>query len=301
MHTHEAYCENLLLDCDHPIFGGPLFRGKDGRPTKKLKDLESPNSEDAVTWSVFRVLERYFGTMAWPEGLLKIAFGQPVVLGCLEPEVAFWEKVPPPASRLLWLLEHADVRRVATSAGANEDPSRLPRVTTNLAEYRRRILKGQTRGRRPWILEGPTEFDTLIRCPGTLIAIEAKYKSDIDDHIRWDTGRDQIGRVMDVGLALAQQEGRTFYFILITDARQHELPMCYERLMPRYQFDPAFLVEQLPHRSSQDLEVLHNHLGWICWRDIAGWLNERRGALDAVQLEWMRPLESYLRDRSLCQ
>jgi len=57
-HQHQPYCQQLLLDCDDPIFQGPLFRGKDGGPTKKMRDLESPNSEDAVTWSVFRLLGR---------------------------------------------------------------------------------------------------------------------------------------------------------------------------------------------------------------------------------------------------
>ena len=298
--VHETYCDNLLLDYDAPIFGGSLFRGKDGRPTKKLVDLESPISEDAVTWSVFRVLARHFLSVPWVEGLLRTACGESIALACPEPQVSFWEHAWPPASRLLWLLEHIDEPRIANSVGAGEYPQRLPQVRANLPEYRQRILSGQTRGRRAWILEGPTEFDALIRCPGMLVAIEAKFKSDIEDHVRWDADRDQIGRVIDVGLALAQEEDRTFHFLLITDSKQHEPPKRYEQRMPRYQSDPAFLPRQLPHRSSEELEGLQSHLGWISWPQILDWLRQQSPALDTLQRQWVTALESYLQQRNLC-
>ena len=69
-HQHQTYCKQLLLDCDDPIFQGHLFRGRKGGPTKKMRDLESPNSEDAVTWSIFRLLERHFADQPWLAGLL---------------------------------------------------------------------------------------------------------------------------------------------------------------------------------------------------------------------------------------
>jgi len=50
--------ERLLLDWDDPIFSGPLFVGERGEARKKLRDLMSPKSEDAITWSVFRTFMR---------------------------------------------------------------------------------------------------------------------------------------------------------------------------------------------------------------------------------------------------
>ncbi len=299
-HIHKPYCDNLLLDCDAPIFEGPLFRAKRGGPMKKLKDLMSPNSEDAVTWSVFRMLERHFKAVPWVQGLLRVACGESIHVTCPEPSMCFWELGWPQDRRLLWLLDHSHEPRIAGSAGNGKDPKRIPNVKANQAEYRQRVLSGKIRGRAAWILEGPTQFDVLIRCPGVLVAMEAKYTSDIDDHVRWDAGRDQIGRVIDVGLSVAQQEHRELYFLLITDGKPHVLPLLYEQLMPSYQSDLAFLAKRLPHRPSEELEGLQNHVGWISWRQIVDWLDQQHSSLDASQHQWLTRAQWYLQQRHLC-
>ena len=173
-----------------------------------------------MTWSVFRLLERHFTDQPWLSELLALAGCDIAVSGT--PDVTFWEKSYPPQERLLWLLSHTEDLRLAESNGARHDPERLPLVRQNLIEYRRRIEKGQV-GRHKWVLEGPTEFDALIRCAGLLVAVEAKLYSDVSTSITWDRERDQIARVIDVGRALAGED--EFAFLLVTDRRQHEPPL----------------------------------------------------------------------------
>lgn len=283
-HQHQTYCKQLFLDCDDPIFKGRLFRGQDGRPTKKMRDLESPNSEDAVTWSVFRLLDRHFADQPWLPGLLAVAGCEVAVGG--RPHVAFWEKGYPPRTRLLWLLDNTDHPRVANSSGAHQDPKRLPLVRRNLPEYRQRVEKGQIRGRYKWVLEGPTEFDIVIRCSGLLVAVEAKLYSDVATEVRWDTERDQIRRVIDVGLELAGV--KDFAFLLVTDVRQHEPPKKYERLMAH-------------SRSSPPCDLPTNRLGWLTWGEIYNWLESRRANFTAEQVDWLDGLRSYLARRMLLE
>lgn len=281
MHQHETYCKQLLLDCDDPIFQGHLFRGKKGEATKKMKDLQNPRSEDAVTWSVFRILDRHFADQPWLSELLTLARCDVPVTE--KPSVTFWEKKYPPRERLLWLLNNTDDPRVAESDGARNDPERLLLVQQNLVEYRRRIEKGQV-GRYKWVLEGRTEFDAVIRCQGLLVAMEAKLYCDVSRGIRWDRERDQIARVIDAGLELAGDN--VFAFLLVTDRRQHDRPKQYERLIAYYRSNPP-----------RDLPA--NRLGWLTWGEIYRWLAGRRARYTTEQEEWVQRLRGYLANRSL--
>jgi hypothetical protein len=280
-HQHQAYCQQLLLDCDHPIFQGPLFHTRRGGPTKKMSDLASPNSEDAVTWSVFRLLEDHFAGHPWLPELLALAGCEPEVSG--PPQVTFWEKSYPPHSRLLWLLDNVDHPRVAGSRGARKDPDRLRLIRENLAEYRQRILDGQV-GRYKWVLEGPTEFDALIRAPGLLVAVEAKLYSDVAAEITWDRERDQIARVVDAGRELAGPDD--FCFLLVTDQHHHDPPKLYEHLMADY-------------RASGSLGLPADRLGWLTWGEIYHWLAGQRAQCSTEQLVWIDKLKGYLEGRSL--
>jgi hypothetical protein len=283
-HQHQLYCQQLLLDCDDNIFQGPLFRGKNGGPTKKMRDLESPNSEDAVTWSVFRLLERHFADQPWLPELLALAGCALVVTGT--PQISFWEKGYPPKKRLLWLLDNLDHPRVAESQGARQDPNRLPEIQQHLDEYRQRIKDGKIRTQDKWVLEGPTEFDALIRSQKLLVAVEAKLYSDVATEVHWDKERDQIARVIDAGLELARQDD--FCFLLVTDQRRHQPPKLYERLMAQY-------------RSSPPLDLPPNRLGWLTWGEIYEWLEGRRASCGAEQSAWIDKLAPYLAQRSLLE
>jgi hypothetical protein len=82
---------NLIIDRYDPVFA-------DMRASK-LKHLRSANSEDAVTWNVFRSL-RQIAPEAWVPSLWRHAFPTADVPADLRATVRLWESVPPPLGLL---------------------------------------------------------------------------------------------------------------------------------------------------------------------------------------------------------
>lgn len=82
---------NLIIDRYDPVFA-------DMRASK-LKHLQSANSEDAVTWNVFRSL-RQITPEAWLSGLWQLAFPSMTCPSDLKAVVRLWESVPPPLGLL---------------------------------------------------------------------------------------------------------------------------------------------------------------------------------------------------------
>src|SRR5712692_9949202 len=82
---------NLIIDRYDPVFA-------DMRASK-LKHLRSANSEDAVTWNVFRSL-RQIAPDAWLPSLWRAAFPTTLMSKDLRATVKRWESVPPPLGLL---------------------------------------------------------------------------------------------------------------------------------------------------------------------------------------------------------
>jgi hypothetical protein len=139
---------NLLIDKDHDIFRGPLFIGEHGSIRKKARDLLSPVSEDAVTWSVFRTLSRIPPSL-WLGQFVEGATGGAVTVvdedstGAECELCTFWPSVPAPTSRLIWLLEHLDDPRIRGSKGASLDPERVQRIQRRLVHYLGKAREGR--------------------------------------------------------------------------------------------------------------------------------------------------------------
>jgi len=280
----DTYRENLLLDPDNPIFRSSLFLRASGLPTPNLVDLAKPNSEDAVTWSVFRLLDLHFAALPWLTGILKLAGCHVPAEG--QPHVSFWEKADPPKSRLLWLLDHLALPQVAGSKAAQAQQSRYARLLANTDYCRDQVRAGKIRGRAEWVLERATEIDVVLRIPHLLVAVEAKFGSDIQTARDWDKERDQIARTVDAGLELATSEGRDFAFLLVTDAKHHLKPLKYEALMSHY-------------LGTESLPIASDRLGWTTWSEIYHWLEEHHERFTPDQNEWVAKLQQYLLARKL--
>src|SRR6266576_2266510 len=83
--------ENLIIDRYDPVFA-------DMRASK-LKHLRSVNSEDAVTWNVFRSL-RQINPEVWLPSLWRCAFPSTPAPDNLSATVRLWESVSPPLGLL---------------------------------------------------------------------------------------------------------------------------------------------------------------------------------------------------------
>ncbi|WP_156928967.1 hypothetical protein [Bradyrhizobium sp. th.b2] len=91
----DDFRDNLIIDRYDPIFA-------DMRASK-IKHLKSANSEDAVTWNVFRSL-RQIAPQVWLPGLWERALPTIACPTDLRAVVKLWQSVPPP----LGLLDGGD-------------------------------------------------------------------------------------------------------------------------------------------------------------------------------------------------
>ena len=289
----------LLLDWDDPFLRGTLFVSETGAPRKKLTDLVSARSEDAITWSVFRTLLR-LSPESWLTGLLACCAARPS--GAVAPlEMEFWRQVPPPASRLLWLLDNLDKLSFHDPRRLEQAQQRLERVRQSKEHWKTLVVAGPPE-RGDGILEGSTEPDVVVDTPGAVVVVEAKYLSDISPRTTWDPRRDTLGRCLDAALELAGPH-RQPYFVLVTDDYVHEgpyvVPMTYETLVPRYRDDPAFRAAQLPHRSDEELARLEGCIGWTTWADLMDTVLDNSADFPVEHKSLLRELVEYLKERKL--
>jgi hypothetical protein len=87
----DDFRSNLIIDRYDPIFSGMR--------ASKLKHLRSENSEDAVTWNVFRTL-RQMQPGTWLPALSKHGLGGRSLSKPDSVVVTLWRNVPPPPSLL---------------------------------------------------------------------------------------------------------------------------------------------------------------------------------------------------------
>ncbi|WP_078549273.1 hypothetical protein [Litchfieldia alkalitelluris] len=160
--------DNLIIDSYHPIFH--KMKGS------KINQMRSENSEDALTWNVFKSLQQINPRCWFPYFVsrgLNIETEQFYFYNPLQhmhvPEIVqikLWQIIQPPPSLKLHQKD-----------------------------------------------EGSTEVDIIIEGENYVWFIEAKYKSDISMKTTNNQSRDQIIRNIDVGSYYAGV--RNFYFSLL--------------------------------------------------------------------------------------
>lgn len=84
--------DNLIIDRYDPMFAGMR--------ASKIKHLRSANSEDALTWNVFRSL-RQIDPANWLPDLFRSAFEHRAAPPSTHATVELWQSVPPPPSLVL--------------------------------------------------------------------------------------------------------------------------------------------------------------------------------------------------------
>ncbi len=88
----DDFRDNLIIDRYDPVFSGMR--------ASKVKHLRSENSEDAVTWNVFRSLRQVAPTV-WLPPLFAAAFNGTATPDPRHATVELWASVPPPPGLLL--------------------------------------------------------------------------------------------------------------------------------------------------------------------------------------------------------
>jgi hypothetical protein len=209
--------------------------------------LESPNSEDYVTWNVLQLLQHYGGE--WWNSWLELArFKNPAAaVGLLpadRPEVKLWLTVHAPLA-----YEQASRRRMAASP--------IPDWVQRSA-----ILDA---------VEGPSEIDVVLSGKHYLIYIEAKLGSDISLRTTYDPERNQVVRNIDCVIEGAGDRIPLFWMIARDDAPGRS----YMQAIDTYKKDSATLATTLPHRNEAVLEDVASRITVFLWRELLAMIGKR--------------------------
>jgi len=226
-----------------------LRRRRQGKALERM--LTSLKSEDWVSWTVFRLLERQPG---WWPALLSTAELDGVDHQSV-PAIKLWRAVPSPSA-----YERASRARMSTSVDA---------ATRERAQLSKPV-------------EGATEVDITIEGPDLLWFLEAKLHSDLSANTTYDPTRNQLARNIDVLLEQARGR-RAVMSLVVLDRGAHRF---HTQLVAQYRTNPRSLYEALPHRTPEELDAVLRDLRVILWRDLLPLLGEFEPA--SVRAELVR-------------
>ncbi len=231
--------------------------------SKKSKDLlrmrESPNSEDWVTWTAFRLLMKYEPTTWWAR-----------FIDCAK----------------------ADNPALALPANSGIIPAFMPWTTVNspeayLAASRNRMqlsdnIDWQNRCANPRAVEGKSEVDVRLENVALMLFAEAKLLSDVSTGTTYDPDRNQIARNVDCLLGVCGSKVPIFW-MLVRDKGQSRQ---YVQLIDQYRSNPTALAQLIPHRNPADVAAIAGNISLVTWRDLLAPIFNRPGQLgpDAVTI-----------------
>jgi hypothetical protein len=230
--------------------------GKSRKPRDRERILSSKASEDWVTWTAFRFLERLAPLPWWPD-FVELARAD-------NPRLALpvgWEQTP---TVRLW-------DTVASPIGY-EQASRERMRNSNDTVW-------VARSYDPKPVEGMSEIDVTLRNDALVIFAEAKLGSDISLNTTYDPHRNQIVRNIDCVLDQAVDRTPMFWMIV----RDTGPGRAYTQLLNHYRDHPETLVGELPHHDHRRVTELAANLCLIRWRDLVAPL--ARMHLDANDAE----------------
>jgi hypothetical protein len=227
----------------YPILDRDRFERhpKARKPQDRDRMLFSQASEDWVTWTAFRLLERYACTSWWRD-LVDRAKAE-------NPQLALphdWDETP---EVRLW--------RSVSSPSGYEKASRERMRSSNNPVWVARSLD-----RRP--VEGASEIDIILQNRVLVVFLEAKLGSDISLSTTYDPHRNQIIRNIDC--VLDRAEGRVpMFWMLVRDAGQSR---SYTQVLNHYRTNPEVLAGELRHHDAERVIDLARNLGLILWKDL---------------------------------
>lgn len=222
VYEYYDFRDNLIVDKYDPLF--------QEMRKNKINHLRSENSEDAITWNVFRTLLQ-INPKLWYPHLLSYGLGVYSDYDLIED---YPEEIDVPRILKIKLWESLEAPPL-------------------LSHYQNE--------------EGPTEVDIIIESEEFVWFIEAKYKSDIAVRTANNDKRNQILRNLDVGTLYAGV--RDFYFsLLIVDEKKSKMgsqlvtQYNQELIQSREKFVCQFLHRPDGLQNLKGLSVFY-------WQDIA--------------------------------
>lgn len=117
-------------------------------------------------------------------------------------------------------------------------------------------------------LEGKTHVDAFIRTDKLLIFFEIKFTSDISYDTTFNPIRNQLARLIDVGLEINEVTGKEVLVILSAPRRFFETrSRLYYYKIKEYE-NPTFIQQDLPWRSINEIRDNLLKVAWIPLEDL---------------------------------
>jgi hypothetical protein len=209
------------------------------RNTDSLSARENQydKAEELITFYTFAPLEHEkipheFKNKAVEEILSSIGINEPVK----EAKIHFEKDLPPPDNYLSWLSE---------------------KVKKHPIRYIRREAETKR------ILEGRTQVDALIETDNLLILIEVKFTSDISPCTKFGLIRNQIARLIDVGISIVHAGHKKLVVLLCSpsDLFQRRSRL-YHYKVQEYS-EPSNIQRDMPWRKLDEIRETVEKVTWV--------------------------------------
>ena len=118
--------------------------------------------------------------------------------------------------------------------------------------------------------EGPSESDVLFEIGRqALVLVEAKYKSPVSKSTKYDSARDQVIRLLDVGSYYAEQTQVDSCFVIVLQYGNHSINA--EEIVSRYRGRPESIQRAIAHYrtdlTASDYPQMSRSVAFIQWAD----------------------------------
>lgn len=217
------------------------------REIKVLGERENQydKAEELITFYTFAPLEREKTPNQIKQKIVQEILNSISVNETVNAVKLYLEKeLPPPDKYLKWL---------------NDEVTRHPIRYIREQANRRKITKRR--------LEGDTQVDAIIETENLVILIEVKFTSDISSYTKFGLKRNQIARLIDVGVSRVQKlREKGFQKKLIVLCCTPEEPFQKRSRFYYYKIkeysDPLNIQNDIPWRTIDEINEALRKVGW---------------------------------------
>jgi hypothetical protein len=117
-------------------------------------------------------------------------------------------------------------------------------------------------------LESRTHVDAFIETDKLLIFFEIKYTSDISYNTTFNPYRNQLARLIDVGLDVNEQNGKEVLVILSSPRKLYERKSRLYYYKVKEYTNPALIQEDIPWRTVSEIKDNVLAVRWIALEDL---------------------------------
>ncbi|MGD0644316.1 MAG: hypothetical protein ABSA75_05360 [Candidatus Bathyarchaeia archaeon] len=200
-------------------------------------------AEELITFYTFAPLVLSSNKVVLTNQILTVAginqSADSVVSLCLE------KQYPPPAGYLSWIKDE---------------------VKNHPVRYIREKAINRLKANQP--LESNTHVDAFIETNNFIIFFEMKFTSDISYGTTFNPARNQLARLIDVGLEVAKRKGKKLLVFLSTPNTPYSLKSRLYYYKIQEYASPLMIQKEIPWRPVKDIEENLLTVKWIALEEL---------------------------------